>query len=439
VLRLLHISDIHFRAPYCLDAAHDTDGPIRDALIEDLDRFTEKSPEPISGILITGDIAFQADPEEYEIATSWLNELCERFSCPPQNVFVVPGNHDVNRSTCRDMMVNAVREQVLSRAGEYRERAFVDTLNHKDSGPLLIKPMEAYNKFAARYACDISPKKPFWSEELYIDKENGAKVILNGITTTFFSGEADAPGKLFLGNIQTNFRKKDGAIHLSMMHHPHDWFQNPDEIDDALNNGAAIQLLGHKHRGRWQPGDESVRISAEAFHPDKTEDACEPGYNIIDLSLTEDSSGDSVVMVTGHIRVLQNSPYIFRGKVTKGGKEEFKTQIPITLPTPVKSNTTEAEPTPEANDALTSDILVSDVLESETTPELSSREIVFRFWELKSSQRMKIFNDLELLSDDDFGLPETERFHIAFKNVKSNKKIESLIEQIEAMERINGQ
>ena len=430
VLRLLHISDIHFRTPYCLDPDHDRDGPIRDTLARDLSSIVEKDQQPISAILITGDIAYKADPEEFEMAASWLHDLCIKSRCSPQNVFVVPGNHDVNQSTCRDRMIGAVRGQVLAKNGEARQRDFHDALSDSQSGAQLIKPMEAYNKFAARYGCEISPQRPNWTHELEIAP--GTNLILNGLTSTFFSDENDKLGTLFLGGIQTTFRKKDGAIHLAMMHHPPEWLQDCDDVNDALNDRASIHLVGHKHRGRWTPGLDNLRVSAHAFHPNRAEGAYEPGYNVLDLTLESNRSGTHHVSVDGHIRVLQNSPEIFRAKINGQGMEVFNQKIPVTI------SSKHPTPTPKA----TEDKVSADKPPSETTmpnekQEIDAREIVYKFWQLKASQRMTIVNELKLVTNEQLKLPETELYRIAFETAKKKGVTVSLIQKIISAEKNN--
>ena len=78
---LLHISDIHFRAPNCTSPDFDPDRPYRTRMIRDV-HTRRATLGPVEAILVGGDIAFKADPEEY-IASAWLTELarCEAAGC----------------------------------------------------------------------------------------------------------------------------------------------------------------------------------------------------------------------------------------------------------------------------------------------------------------------------------------------------------------------
>jgi 3',5'-cyclic AMP phosphodiesterase CpdA len=92
---LLNISDIHFRHPIC-NSAMDPDRPYRTRLVQDV-RDRTATWGNVDAILVGGDIAFAGAAEEYEAAYQWLKELAEACACPLEWIFVIPGNHDVDR------------------------------------------------------------------------------------------------------------------------------------------------------------------------------------------------------------------------------------------------------------------------------------------------------------------------------------------------------
>jgi 3',5'-cyclic AMP phosphodiesterase CpdA len=97
---LLNVSDIHFRHPIC-NTQMDPDRPYRTRLIQDA-RIRAAELGPVGAILVSGDVAFAGAPEEYEAAYRWLIELADACGCPHDRIFVVPGNHDVNRRVVLD-------------------------------------------------------------------------------------------------------------------------------------------------------------------------------------------------------------------------------------------------------------------------------------------------------------------------------------------------
>ena len=91
-LTWLHISDFHFRAgdPY------DRDVVLR-ALVESVKRFRANSHAP-DLVFATGDIAYSGKADEYKLATQFFDDLLDATGLDRRHLFLVPGNHDVDRS-----------------------------------------------------------------------------------------------------------------------------------------------------------------------------------------------------------------------------------------------------------------------------------------------------------------------------------------------------
>ena len=89
-IRLIHISDLHARV------ANKAQIALRvQAFLDDLSRQGQR----IDAVLFTGDMAFAGRPEEYDLAERiLLTPLMQRFGLSKEQIFVIPGNHDVDRS-----------------------------------------------------------------------------------------------------------------------------------------------------------------------------------------------------------------------------------------------------------------------------------------------------------------------------------------------------
>lgn len=417
-LRLLHLSDIHFQKPFCLKKSLDSEATIRDLLIQDVLRIVEADEIPINAVLVTGDIAYHGDSEEYIVAWEWFDDLCAQIRCLPESVYVVPGNHDVDREACSHIMVDAVRKQVMAAEGEDRHQRLHLTTQNAEAANHLLKPMEAYNKFAARYGCEIIlPDWPFWQDDLPIS--DGYTLRINGLTSTYFCGPNDDREKdLMLGRFQTAFRIEDGIIHLAMMHHPPHWLWDQDAVEDAFANYTALSLVGHRHRQRWTPGATSVTFAAGAVNPKRNEGNWEPGYNVIDLSIIEDDAR-GLLDVSARLQIWQSSPDRFVAKVDQMGNDVFTHKIslavkPMSAPTYTPEVTAPAQPQEMA---------------AMSTP--SSRSIVYSFWNLTPSQRRKIANRLALLNEGELALPEPQRYRRAFENAARRSITDQLVQEIE--------
>ncbi len=280
----IHLSDIHF----CTNSGDlfDLDSDIRIQIEHDLDGIKTNIGE-IAGILITGDIAFSGQGEEYTKALVWLSRLTKIIGCREQNVWVVPGNHDVKRTlvdqskiiqtfhkTMRDCPVQKVDKEL---------RSFLNDNASKG----LFEPLEDYIKFASRYRCEIKPKKPFWEDEIHLN--DGSLLRIRGLTSTIISDRHDdnRANKLVLGAFQTILPNSPEITNMILCHHPPDWLHDQDMVDRNLKSRARITLLGHKH-SEWieyvkAAGNASVRIYAGAIHPDRNDPGWSPRYNIISL------------------------------------------------------------------------------------------------------------------------------------------------------------
>jgi predicted MPP superfamily phosphohydrolase len=98
----LHLSDIHFRrnANTPWDACRDLRNELERDAIE-----IGKELGGVHAILISGDIAFSGHEDKYKIAHDWLRQISKKLNCEPDNVWMVPGNHDVDREIIKKSMI----------------------------------------------------------------------------------------------------------------------------------------------------------------------------------------------------------------------------------------------------------------------------------------------------------------------------------------------
>src|SRR5947207_3317276 len=96
-LTWLHLSDWHQGNKGRMDRR-----VVRDALIEDIQKRAKLCHERLSHLdflIFSGDLAFKGSSEEYELAaTEFLNPVLEAAGLGRDRLFMVPGNHDVDRS-----------------------------------------------------------------------------------------------------------------------------------------------------------------------------------------------------------------------------------------------------------------------------------------------------------------------------------------------------
>lgn len=409
---ILHISDIHFKSPECLKPDTDPDFAIRTRMMRDLSQQVAKLGT-VGAILIGGDIAFKAAPDEYDTAWAWIQQLAEISGCPKGRIFVVPGNHDVDRKMIRDgVPIQNVHLAIASSDLAKREGKLRRQLNDEDSGQNLLRPHSAYNDFAAPLGCQIWPAKPFWHQD--IDLGGGVNLRIYGLTSTLLSGQNgddDNEKGLYLSPMQTVLDPAPNTANLALLHHPLDWLADGEEVDEALTTRASFHLFGHKHKQRATLAANYVRIGAGAVNPSRNEKPYDPGYNLISLEV--DGAGrDRHIKVELHQRKLQANPELFVPIYTPAGEDVFRSTIPVPeeAPIPVFG---------PAATSMTSAAGVIDVTEAESAAvrdaeaamgEEDNRDLLYRFWRLASSQRREIVQQLGLLKDGEMKLPEPERY-----------------------------
>jgi predicted phosphodiesterase len=184
-MRLLHLSDIHFQTPICLTPNQDPDAAFRVRLEEDLEELCIDTP--VDAIVVGGDIAYKAAPEEYEAAKAWLLRVAAACRCSPSRILTVPGNHDVDWKICAEVPVSNAQDAIAVKTGFHsRDEALNRQLGHSVSALALFQPLTAYNNFAAQFKCNIFPEQPFW--ERTFDLEHDVKLRISGLTSILLSG-----------------------------------------------------------------------------------------------------------------------------------------------------------------------------------------------------------------------------------------------------------
>lgn len=435
---LLHLSDIHFRYPQCTGHL-DPERPYRTALVDDVWRRTEELG-PIAAICITGDVAFQAHELEYAAAREWIDDLLDAAKC--ETVYSVPGNHDVARGTVASSIATRNAQHALASAlDERREREFENQMRDGATAESLIRPLAAYNSFAAPFGCQVYlPEQLFWNQKLELGE--GWTLQLNGLTSTFLSGQHgrdDVKGRLYLSPFQTVLDRLPGTVMGVLMHHPPDWFLDADAVEDALGNRAVLHLVGHKHRQRVQADPSFIRFAAGAVNPERDKPGWQPGYNIIGLGI-DSSTSPATLCVEGHLRFWQEAPDMFVSKQLANGSNVLSHRIALhghrPPRTPLVFHAGPAGGPCSSEDRLpdSATASMSQILEPEVPMNLDMRRLVLRFWELSSSARHAVAQKLDVLEPSDALLAEPERYGRALRRVAERRLVERLAEEIALQE-----
>ena len=296
----LHLSDLHANHG---SAEHwQNQQRILSALVQDIPRAIERGAPRPEVVLVTGDIAFsgnvvkrpgEAESREYARAGEWLTEVAAAIQVGPGSIFMVPGNHDVARST-KGVPRSVVRDL---RRGDL---TVDDALSDDEHLGILRARLAGYLGF-----CDelnpICAVPGSWAHSV----ERGRLLVrLVGLNTALLCNDDADQGQLRLGQAQLGPllepARKENEVIVALSHHPLQggWLADEEGAASWVRNRAQVHLSGHVHQARslqsryGGAGAVHVAIVAGAVHEDAKprEVPAAHGYNIGALLCAADGS-----------------------------------------------------------------------------------------------------------------------------------------------------
>lgn len=279
----LHISDLHICGPMTgWDANR-----ILASLKDDFKKLQDQHQLCPDLIFVSGDIAYGEIPgypleEQFQEAGALLEEIRESFSpsIPINNVFIVPGNHDVNRNS-----VTPDQTDWLDRQTDLN-RIFDLMRNHNIQWRRYMERLEEYCSFLNSFGYTHLLGNPHYMMFNSVRTISGIKVGIAGFNSAWSSCRNSEKGKLWLAGkwqLETLLQKiKKADVSIALMHHPFNWFveyEDP-EFGRLLENHFNFFLHGHEHLGWVDQKPQHTRIAASSCY-DRT--GRDNGYNIVRL------------------------------------------------------------------------------------------------------------------------------------------------------------
>ncbi len=293
-LTWLHLSDLHACTP---KFAWDADR-VLETLVRDLRRLQDGHGLRPDLVFFTGDAAFgeiaafgkigtQAEETiagQLEYFAKFLREVRTAFVPEVEigNVFLVPGNHDVNRDMVSpdqtdwlDRRQAIAPVEALIQQGKIQWRRYLERLGD-------------YRDFLKRHGLN----------HLLDDEERliygtvrtvaGLRVGIAGFNTAWSSCRDGEKGKLWMAGKwqQGELRQKlrDADFSIALMHHPPDWlgeYEDPD-FGRGLEHDFRFLLHGHEHRSWVHCTAEGYTVLAAAACYERS-DSEHNGYNVVRL------------------------------------------------------------------------------------------------------------------------------------------------------------
>lgn len=285
-MRFLHLSDIHFAHR---DGSPDTDldDAVRERMLDDISHMHHRLGD-MDAVLVVGDIAVRGKRTDYEVAASFLERVCKLVGLAEDQVVCVPGNHDIDRDR-HDALHAAVRYQLRKIEPLKISGVLLQLLEEEDGRQLLLRPLEAYNRFALRYGCAIGHGSLVWKPKTL--KLGARDVYLHGLNSAWVCDKNDSyvcsDKQVVAGLFQLASVASDpSVISVVLCHHPLRWLRDADLVQSWLAR-AQLVLTGHEHEAGIAMSDDkrSLRIASGAVNPNQNQAGWIPAYNVIDLTL----------------------------------------------------------------------------------------------------------------------------------------------------------
>ncbi|QPO18246.1 metallophosphoesterase [Pseudomonas sp. Y39-6] len=289
-LTWLHISDIHFSPK-----KEWRDSASRESLIDYLvEHFKDGYLPKPDLIFCTGDIAFGNMPgmplkEQYDIAQKFFDEIlniCGTGSdpFPKDNLFLVPGNHDVNRKS-----INSDAQLTLENWASDAS-SHIDKINQRFADRSIefssaISRLDEYGDFIKRYLPHQSDPE---NRHVYSTTRtiNTVTVGIAGFNSAWTcAGDEDDRNIWLAGQWQFNTANKNlkqADIKIGLIHHPVDWLNTADRDISTIQISANYDfwLHGHTHNSWVSPLESHVVIGAGAVGAEASE---EFGFNLVSI------------------------------------------------------------------------------------------------------------------------------------------------------------
>ena len=426
----VHLSDIHF-SHAVVGGEYDLDSDLRNELERDAVTVRKALDVPITGVLVTGDIAYAGKQKDYQTAAVWLSQFCSLVETAEENVWTVPGNHDVDRDAIRgSRLLQRTHTQIRSGSTSESQQVLKDCLEEKLARSMLFAPLKNYNDFASKFGCAIGLDRLYWEHDVTLN--DGSTLRILGLNSTTISNECDDSGanKLILGAAQTLFLRQEGIEYVTLCHHPPQWLIDQDNVEEALSARVPVQLFGHKHVQRIDKINDSVRVTAGAMHPDREERAWTPRYNFLLFEVTG-SGADRNLVVEVTPRIWNETERRFvADREPVSGSETHRIPLRIKDWRPPVTPTATLPQAPASIGETPLQRMDETTLRGGQQMD-PARRLTYRFLSLPYHIRLEVAQELGLLLDEDKDTPDPELFKRFFRRASERGVLRQLWTAVE--------
>lgn len=295
----LHLSDLHV----CGEDPADRDD--FDNILADIRITRSKRALNPDAIFFTGDVAFSGQKEQYDLACKWFDDILDACGLPGQRdrLFVVPGNHDINREVVQRTKLTLSHHESLA-----------ETLLRSDSYDMVEEFLKSepdrewvfakFHNFAQFIGEFFNDEEMEFNHNRYYSVRclETHQVVVLGLNSAWLSFRDNEQGQLLLGEKQVCDALReardgwpDARLCLAMVHHPLYWLAEKDihKLQQHLPGRCDVLLQGHLHYSGFSV-QSTPDAYIHAFAAGASLGANYHAYNIVQLNL---DTGEGIAVV----------------------------------------------------------------------------------------------------------------------------------------------
>ena len=236
-LGILHLSDIHFRRG---------NNPVLKRTEKIVAAFRGLSEPQLDAcyVVVTGDIAYAGNEQEYSVALDFFLELqgaMSEYSSGSDMFIFVPGNHDCEISRPSTIRQAIIRDTI--RGGGRLTDIDQEIVN------TCLEVQHEYFKFTSLFAgAELTAKPQLYTARSFdvADKT----VLFRCFNTAWMSELEEKQGRLFFPiHLVDNSSDSEADLIVTLLHHPFRWFESENARSFAkhVESNTDIILTGHEH------------------------------------------------------------------------------------------------------------------------------------------------------------------------------------------------
>ena len=285
-MKILHITDLHFNSKI---GGRTKQKKLIQNFIEDL----EQNISDIDYVIFSGDLVMNGgEVGDFKLAqNSFIDEILKTLKLTPFEMFICPGNHDVDRSQVSGSIIKYLDEEIKTNnsLNQFISNGSPDILTSH-------KPLDNYRNFISEFYSKTNSQDDHY-EELYSTHIRNSKdgklgfVCLN--TAWRAVGQNDDTNLLFpmIKVDEALDRIISCDIKIVIHHHPLSNIKpyNLYDLEDLLHKRFDLMFSGHVHKNILSvdltPNDGVIKLGTSAnlsFELDS-----QIGFTVIDLDFED--------------------------------------------------------------------------------------------------------------------------------------------------------